>query len=317
MPLRLGTRGSPLARWQAEWTAGELKSRGVDVELVPITTSGDREQTGPIGAIGTQGVFTKELQRALLDGSIDLAVHSLKDLPTETVDGLVLAAVPDRGPIGDCLVSPRYRTLDELPQGAVVGTGSQRRRAQLLHARPDLKMEDVRGNVDTRLRKLGEGQYAAIVLAEAGLKRLKLEANIAQILPKELILPAVGQGALGLETRADDATTRSHLASLDHGPTHLSVLAERSLLHSLRGGCLAPVGAWGRFGEDGRLLLSAVVLRADGSERLYTEQAMARADVSAEGAVELGRTAADDLLERGAARLIADSRGGSLGAPPK
>ena len=320
MPLRLGTRGSPLARWQAEWTAGELKARGVDVELVPITTSGDREQSGPIGAIGTQGVFTKELQRALLDGSIDLAVHSLKDLPTEPVEGLVLAVVPERGPTGDCLVSPRFRTFDELPQGAIVGTGSQRRRAQLLYARRDLKMEDVRGNVDTRLRKLNEGQYAAIILAEAGLKRLKLEAHIAQVLPTELILPAVGQGALGLETRVDDRTTRAHLAPLDHGPTHAAVTAERALLHALRGGCLAPVGAWGRHAADGRLQLSAVVLRFDGSERLYTElsgtelSGTALVDTAAE-AVELGRRAAEELLNRGAARLIADSRGGSLSAP--
>jgi len=310
MPLRLGTRGSPLARWQAEWTAGELAARGVDVELVPITTSGDREQSGPIGAIGTQGVFTKELQRALLDGSIDLAVHSLKDLPTEPVEGLVLTAVPDRGPTGDCLVSPRYHTFDELPQGAIVGTGSQRRRAQLLYARRDLKMEDVRGNVDTRLRKLNEGQYAAIILAEAGLKRLRLEANIAQVLPTELILPAVGQGALGLETRADDAATRAHLAALDHPTTHAAVTAERALLHALRGGCLAPVGAWGRQTPDGKLHLSAVVLRSDGSERLYTELSGTPAE-----AADLGRRAAEDLLNRGAARLIADSRGGTLDAP--
>jgi hydroxymethylbilane synthase len=310
MPLRLGTRGSPLARWQAEWTAGELGRRGVEVELVPITTSGDREQSGPIGAIGTQGVFTKELQRALLDGSIDLAVHSLKDLPTEPVAGLTLATVPERGPTGDCLVSPLFRSFNELPQGAIVGTGSQRRRAQLLYARPDLKMEDVRGNVDTRLRKLADGQYAAIVLAEAGLKRLKLDANIAQVLPTELILPAVGQGALGLETRADDATTRGHLAALDHRPTHQAVLAERALLHALRGGCLAPVGAWGRHTADGKLLLSAVVLRSDGSERLYTEQSG-----SPDDAAEIGRRAAEDLLARGAARLIADSREGTLGAP--
>lgn len=310
MPLRLGTRNSPLARWQAEWTAGELRARGVDVELVPITTSGDRIQTGPIGAIGTQGVFTKELQRALLDGSIDLAVHSLKDLPTETVDGLSLAAVPDRGPIGDCLVSPRFRSLDELPQGAIVGTGSQRRRAQILHARPDLKMEDVRGNVDTRLRKLDEGQYAAIILAEAGLKRLKLDAHIAQVLPKELILPAVGQGALGLETRADDTATRTHLAPLDDQNTHAAVTAERSLLHALRGGCLAPVGAWGRITPEGKLQLSAVVLKSDGSERLYTELTDAPSE-----AADLGRRAAEHLLAQGAARLIADSRASSLGAP--
>lgn len=303
MTLRLGTRASPLARWQAEWTAAELRRHGATVELVPISTSGDREQTGPIGAIGTQGVFTKELQRALLDGKIDLAVHSLKDLPTEPIDGLALAAVPARGPIGDCLVSPRYRTLDDLPRGAKVGTGSQRRRAQLLHVRPDLQLEDVRGNVDTRLRKVQEGHYAALILAEAGLVRLELDANIAEVLPKTIMLPAVGQGALGIEARADDARTRGLLAKLDDAATHAAVDAERSLLHSLRGGCLAPVGAWGRIETDGRLHLSAVVLKVDGSQRLFVHHTAATTE-----AVELGKAAAAELAEYGAGQLIADSR---------
>lgn len=293
-----------MARWQAEWTAAELRRLGADVELVPISTRGDREQTGPIGAIGTQGVFTKELQRALLAGEIDLAVHSLKDLPTEPVEGLTLAAVPARGPIGDCLVSPRYRTLDDLPQGAVVGTGSQRRRAQLLHVRPDLKLVDVRGNVDTRLRKVSEGEYAALVLAEAGLVRLKLEANIAQVLPKSIMLPAVGQGALGIEARVDDAGTLAVLAKLDDAATHRAVEAERSLLYALRGGCLAPVGAWGRSEADGLLHLSAVVLKADGSERLYVERSAPLHE-----AVALGKAAAAELAQQGAGRLIDDSRG--------
>jgi hydroxymethylbilane synthase len=312
MALRLGTRGSPLARWQAEWTAGALQALGHDVELVPITTSGDREQSGPIGAIGTQGVFTKELQRALLDGAIDFAVHSLKDLPTEPVAGLALAAVPDRGPIGDCLVSPRFRSLDELPQGAIVGTGSQRRRAQLLHVRRDLQMKDVRGNVDTRLRKLADGEYAAIILAEAGLKRLKLDGHIAQVLPRDIVLPAVGQGALGIEARADDAATLAALKKLDHAETHAAVDAERAMLHHLRGGCLAPVGGWARIEEGGRLRLSGVVLRADGSERLHFEKAGEIAQ-----AAELGQAVAEELLKLGAARLIADSRGPSSHAAPQ
>jgi hydroxymethylbilane synthase len=302
--LRLGTRNSPLARWQAEWTAGELRRLGHVVELVPISTSGDRQQSGPIGAIGTQGVFTKELQRALLDGEIDLAVHSLKDLPTERIEGISMGAVPARGPIGDCLVSPRFKTLDELPQGAIVGTGSQRRRAQLLYVRPDLKLQDVRGNVDTRLRKLNDGDYAAIILAEAGLVRLQLETNIAEVLPKSIMLPAVGQGALGIEARTDDERTRAALAPLDDEPTHHAVAAERSLLHALRGGCLAPVGAWGRIEADGRLHLGAVVLRADGSERLFVQQS-----APPDEAVSLGETVAMDLIKRGADRLIEDSRG--------
>lgn len=312
--LRLGTRGSPLARWQADWTAGELRRLGYEVELVPITTSGDREQVTPIGGLGLQGVFTKELQRALLDDAIDFAVHSLKDLPTEPTPGLCLTAVPARGPLGDCLVSAKYRSWEELPQGAVIGTGSQRRRSQLLHVRPDLKMEDVRGNVDTRLRKLHEGQYAAIILAEAGLVRLKLSEHIAQVLPRHVMISAVGQGALGMETRENDVATRDALAKLDDAATHRAVLAERSVLHSLRGGCLAPIGAWGRIEGDGKLHLSAVVLRSDGSERLFAHQS---ADPNA--AVELGRRTAEELLAHGAARLIATSRDAAAGhiAPVK
>ncbi len=304
--LRLGTRGSPLARWQAEWVAAQLTAAGVQVELVPITTQGDVQQVGPIGAIGTQGVFTKELQRALLDGRIDLAVHSLKDLPTDVVPGLCLAAVPLRESPGDALVSRDGCRFANLRAGANLGTGSTRRQAQLLHVRPDLRVSDVRGNVDTRLRKLREGQYDALVLAEAGLRRLGLADQITEILPREQILPAVGQGALGLETRSDDTGTRSVLARLDHPPTHWSVLAERGLLAALRGGCLAPVGAWGRFADDGRLLLDAVVLSPDGRQRLTTHVAAA-VDSNA-AAVELGEQAAAALIQQGASDLIRASR---------
>jgi len=312
--LRLGTRGSPLARWQADWTAGELRNLGYEVELVPITTSGDREQVTPIGGLGVQGVFTKELQRALLDDAIDFAVHSLKDLPTEPTPGLCLTAVPLRGPTGDCLVSAKYRSWAELPQGAIVGTGSKRRRSQLLHVRPDLRMEDVRGNVDTRLRKLHEGQYDAIILAEAGLVRLKLGEHIAEVLPRHVMISAVGQGALGMECREADRATRDALAKLDDAATHRAVVAERSLLHSLRGGCLAPIGAAGRIEEDGRLHLSAVVLRSDGSERLFAHDSADPTD-----ALELGHRVAEELLSHGAARLIAESRDAAQGhvAPVK
>jgi len=197
MPLRLGTRASALARWQADWVAGELRDSGNDVELVPIATSGDVER-GSIAQIGSQGVFTKEIQRALLDARIDLAVHSLKDLPTEPVPGLHLAAVPPRAPIGDVLVCGKPSALDGLARGAVVGTGSLRRRAQLLYARPDLKIKDLRGNVDTRLAKLDTGQYDAVVLAEAGLRRLGLEQRITHVLPPSIMLPAVGRAACRL-----------------------------------------------------------------------------------------------------------------------
>lgn len=302
--LRLGTRASKLARWQAEWVAARLnEADGVTVELVPISTSGDRDQRGPIAALGTQGVFTKELQRALLAAEIDLAVHSLKDLPTDAVEGLALAAVPARGPVGDVLVSHSSVPFAELREGAKIGTGSLRRRAQLLHARGDLQMADLRGNVDTRLAKVRSGDYDAIVLAEAGLVRLELADAITQRLPTSLMLPAIGQGALGIETRSEDAVTRELLVELlDDAATHAAVLAERALLATLRGGCLAPVGALGIVDAD-QLHLTGVVLSPDGTQRLEVQQAGRLGD-----AAELGRCAAEDLIAQGASELIAASR---------
>lgn len=300
--LRIGTRASLLARWQAEWVAARLRELGAEIELVLLSTRGDREQIEPIGQLGGQGLFTKEIQAALLDGRADVAVHSLKDLPTEPVPELALAAVPPRGPNGDALVSAKYPGVLELPNGAMVGTGSARRRAQLLHARPDLRMAEVRGNVDTRLRKLDAGEFDALVLAEAGLVRLGLGERIRQVLPKELMLPAVGQGALGIECRADDTATLAWLAQLDDAPTRAAVVAERAMLAALRGGCLAPVGAWGRS-DGSRLVLSGTVLPADGSRRLFAEQA--GEPVAAEA---LGQAIAAELLAAGAAELIKSAR---------
>lgn len=299
--LRLGTRASALARWQAEWVAAQLQQRGVAVELVPIVTQGD-VKTGPLGQIGGQGLFTKELQRALLDERIDLAVHSLKDLPTEPVEGLTIAVVPERESTSDVLVSSKATTIEKLPQAARVGTGSLRRKAQLLHLRVDLVVEDIRGNVETRLRKLDEGQYDAIILAEAGLKRLGFAERIAGIIPTPQMLPAIGQGALGIETRASDERVKALLDPLNHGPSHQAVLAERTLLSRLRAGCLAPVGAWGRF-EQERLMLDAVVLSHDGASRL------AASDSATGDAVALGARVAEQLLAQGAAELITQSRG--------
>jgi hydroxymethylbilane synthase len=293
-----------LARWQAEWVAARLEELGVPVELTPISTAGDRQQQGPIGAIGTQGVFTKEIQRALLDGRVDLAVHSLKDLPTDDVAGLVLAAVPERASVGDVLVSRRFASWEELPPGATLGTGSLRRRAQLLHARPDLVMQDIRGNVDTRLRKLDERQYDALVLAEAGLNRLGLAEWITQVLPRPQFLPAVGQGALGLETRLDDRRTREAVGRLDHPATHAAVLAERAMLAALQGGCLAPIAGWARI-EGGRLLLSGRVLDRQGTRKLDASLAAAPAE-----ALELGSRVAQALIEQGAAELVQAARAG-------
>jgi len=300
--LRLGTRSSPLARWQAEWVVARLADRGVAVELVPITTQGD-VKTGPLGQIGGQGLFTKELQRALLDGQIDLAVHSCKDLPTAPVEGLVIAAVPERESTADVLVSPKADRFEALPSGARIGTGSLRRKAQLLHLRPDLVVEDIRGNVETRLRKLDEGQFDAIVLAEAGLKRLGLADRIAHVIPYRDMLPAVGQGALAIEARADDERTQSLLALLDHPSSHRAVLAERALLFHLRAGCLAPVGALAQAGSE-HLRLEAVVLSPDGRRRLT-----ANGSIAEELPAVVGEMVAQDLLNQGAAELIAASHG--------
>jgi hydroxymethylbilane synthase len=291
-----------LARWQADWVAARLRENGVDVELVPITTSGDRLQQGPIGAIGDQGLFTKEIQRALLDDRIDLAVHSLKDLPTDEVAGLSLAAVPERAPVGDVLVCRKYGSLDALPEGAVVGSGSLRRRSQLLRVRPDLQVKDIRGNVETRVRKLETGDYDAIVLAEAGVRRLGLESCIAQLLPLSILLPAIGQGALGLETRTDDDRTCSAVGQLDHLPTHAGVRAERTMLAVLRGGCRAPIAGWGRV-ENDALTLQGRVLSPDGSQCL--EATLTGGPAAPE---QLGRRLAEDLIARGAAQLIRASR---------
>jgi hydroxymethylbilane synthase len=301
MKLRLGTRKSPLARWQADWVAARLAEGGVDLEMVFIATEGD-VRTGPLGEIGGQGLFTKRIQHALLDGQIDLAVHSLKDLPTEPVPGLMLAAVPEREGVGDVLVCNTAASLDELPQGAKVGTGSNRRRAQLLHYRNDLRVGDIRGNVDTRLRKLDEGEFDAIVLAEAGLRRLGLAERIAQVLPPEIMLPAVGQGALGIETRQADDDTRQVVETLNDRATRAAVLAERALLAGLRAGCLAPVGAWGRI-DDEMLSLEAAVLSPDGAQRLSAAGTAPPDEPEA-----LGEKVARDLLAQGAAELIDASR---------
>lgn len=303
LKLRLGTRASALARWQANWVATQLQAQGVEVELVPITTRGDTSSQPSLAAVGSPGVFTKELQRALLDGHIDLAVHSLKDLPTDAVPGLVLAAVPEREDVRDVLVSREGRRLAELPPGAIIGTGSLRRRTQLLHARNDLQMRDIRGNVDTRLEKLDAGQYDAIVLALAGLRRLGLERRVSEVLPPEICLPAVGQGALGIEAREDDEVTRTALQTLDHAASHAAVIAERALLAAISGGCLAPVGAWATLAADGRLHLRAVVLSLDGQTRLAAEGYSAESDQA-----KLGADVAAQLLAFGAAELIDASR---------
>lgn len=299
-PLRIGTRGSPLALWQANHVADRLRPLAGDrpVELVTIETSGDLIGDQPLSQIGGDGLFTKEIQRALLEQRADVAVHSLKDLPTAPVPGIVLGAVPPRGPTGDAFVSRRYARFDELPPGAVVGTSSLRRRAQALNRRPDLQLIDVRGNVGTRLRRLEETSLAALILAEAGLHRLGLGDRIVEVLDAEWMLPAVGQGALGLECRADDVDLRQLLTALDHGPTRQAVLAERAMLRALGGGCLVPVGVTTEV-RAGQLMLRGAVLAPDGSQRVAQVESG-----PVEEAEDIGNRLAKALLALGARDLL-------------
>ena len=308
--LKLGTRSSALALWQSNWVATQLRELGFGIELVKISTSGD-VKSGPIGAIGSQGVFTKEIQRALLDKEVDFAVHSLKDLPTEDIPGLCLTSVPPRESVGDVLVSNEISSFDEIPADALIGTGSMRRKAQLLNQRPDLQVEDIRGNVDTRLQKLDEGAYQAIILAESGLKRLGLTERITHVIDRGVMIPAVGQGALGIECREEDAYVREVLAHLNDLSTFLCVTAERAMLKALRAGCLAPVGAWGQLKED-QLHLQGVVLSGTGDQRVDSDSQVDLSDqtaaVQVERATALGRAVAESLIAQGATELIAEAR---------
>jgi hydroxymethylbilane synthase len=299
-PLRIGTRGSPLALWQAHHVSALLRAAapGLAVELVEIETAGDQVRDVPLVQLGGQGAFTKEIQKALQAGAVDVAVHSLKDLPTFAVEGLTLAAVPPRGPTGDALVSRRHASFAALPPGAVVATSSLRRRAQALHRRPDLRLVDIRGNVETRLRKLETQGLDALILAEAGLRRLGLGAVITEVLDPAWMLHAVGQGALGLECRAADAGTRALLAKTDHAPTRHMVLAERALLRGLGGGCQVPVGAQTALAGE-RLTLRGVVIRPDGGVRVEGQVSGPAAD-----AEMVGQRLAEDLLRQGARELL-------------
>jgi hydroxymethylbilane synthase len=300
-PLRIGTRGSALALWQANFVAERLRALAPQrpIELVEMQTEGDRTQDVPLVQLGGEGAFTKAIQQALLADRADVAVHSLKDLPTFAVPGLMLAAAPERGPVGDALISRRHRSFDALPQHATVATSSLRRRAQLVHRRSDLKLLDLRGNVETRLRKLDEQGLDAIVLAQAGLARLGLAAQVTQLLDTAWMLPAVGQGALGLECRTDDAPTRSLLERINHAATFAAVLAERAMLRGLGGGCQVPIGAL-TITAGAELNLRGVVLPPDGSRRIEA----ARTGTLAH-AEESGQRLAEDLLARGARELLA------------
>ena len=298
--IRLGTRGSVLARWQADWTATTLRRLGYNVEIVVIKTSGDAIQDGPIANIGATGVFTKEIQRALLDNVVDIAVHSLKDLPTEPVDGLILGAVPLRGPYRDVFVSQIAKTIEELPKGSVIGTGSLRRKTQILHRFGNrFRIEDIRGNVETRLRKLDDGQVDALVLAEAGLVRLGFSERITSFLEPPDFFPAVGQGALGIEVRNDDSATAAIVEPLNDPTTFAAVLAERAMLRTLQGGCIAPIAALGTV-ENNCLSLQGRILSADGTKVI---QRTATAS-STESPESLGVCLAEELLKNGADEIM-------------
>lgn len=298
--LRIGTRGSALARAQANWVKAQIERQWPEarVSLEIIKTSGDRFVEASLQAIGGKGVFTKEIEEALLRGEIDIAVHSMKDLPTELAPGLAIIAIPEREDPRDVLVSRGGACLSELPAGARIGTGSLRRKAQLLFCRPDLVVAAIRGNIDTRLTKLDAGEAEALVLAAAGLKRIGREDRISEFLPGDICVSAVAQGALAIEAR-DEEALREELAFLDDVPTALEVQAERALLRRLGGGCYVPVGA--RAQVYGELMeINAIVADPTGNPLCKAELAG-----MAEKAEELGRELADRLLTQGAQQILA------------
>ena len=311
--LIVGTRSSQLALWQADFVIGELRKRYPDlaIEKRLMTTKGDKILNAPLAKIGGKGLFTKELETAMLAGEIDIAVHSLKDMPVMVPEGLVITAVTERADAGDALVSQRYGSFGALPEGAKVGTSSLRRRAQLLHARPDLQIVDLRGNVNTRLRKLEEENFDGIILACAGLKRLGFGERIRQVLPQSLCLPAVGQGALAIESRIDDRETRELLSFLDDGITRACTAAERGFLATVEGGCQVPVGVYAQPVDNADILEDAHTGKA---EAIRVEAVIASLDGrklfrdSVEGAADeaenLGISLANKLLDMGGREIL-------------
>lgn len=299
--IRIATRKSPLALWQANWVASELIARGHACELVPLSSLGDSDLR-PITSATEVGLFTKRIQQAVIEGEADVAVHSLKDLPTAEFEAVHVSAIPSRADVHDRLISVDKWSLEELPVGAIVGTSSRRRAAQLLHARPDLQIRPIRGNVQTRIDQVIGGDFHATVLAAAGLDRLALPAIGGYDLDLKTMLPAPGQGALAIETRRDDDAVSKTVSSIDDAQTHACVTAERSLLRHLSGGCLAPIAAYGHI-DDGRLHLSAVVLSTDGTIRLHDT-----GEGEIQDAVAIGEKVAEALLVAGADRWIEAAR---------
>ena len=294
--IRIGSRGSQLALWQANHIAEALRSLGHEVSIAIIRTTGDRMQNIAFASVGAKGMFTKEIEDALLAETIDLAVHSLKDLPTELGEAFTLAAIPQRGDPRDVLVSERYASVEALPSGAVIGTSSVRRQAQLRALRPDLEYIEFRGNVDTRLARLGQRKADAIVLAAAGLDRLEKTAAIRERFAPEVLCPAPGQGALAIECRAGDQAIHAALQPLDDSETRMAITAERRCLATLGGGCLVPIGAYCHRSGD-QLWLQAVVASADGSRIIRAERRHADPEI-------LGEQLAHQLLEQGAGAIL-------------
>lgn len=312
--LRVGTRGSQLARTQTGHVIDQLRSFGFEVQEVILSTRGDQQQTVPIAEIGNDGVFVRELEKALLDERIDLAVHSLKDLPTATTSGLEFACVPPRATPFDVLVSRNGVRLHDLPTDACVGTASIRRRIQIQAVRPDLQIVAIRGNVDSRLKRVDESELDAVVLAAAGLERLGRAECITEVLQPPDFWPAVAQGALVIQIKDTNQRVREILEPIHHSATYLATIAERSLLSSLAGGCLAPIGSWGKFEEDGELCLGGCVL-SDAGGKVETITASSSSQVSdSDGATSLGHEVAEKLLSQGAQELLDLMRDG--GEPP-
>jgi hydroxymethylbilane synthase len=309
MNLRIGSRGSRLALWQANHIAGLLRGQGHSVEIEMIKTTGDRLQEVTFAQVGSKGMFTKEIEEALAAGRVDLAVHSLKDLPTELPEPFLLAATPPRVDPRDVFVSERFANLAALPQGARVGTSSQRRRAQLKALRPDIAAQEFRGNVDTRLRKLAEGQVDAILLAAAGLDRLEKTEWVRERLEPKDFCPAAGQGALGIETRQGDAATRSAVAFLDDAATRFAVTLERAALAALGGGCQVPIGIHFRpASEPGAWEIFAVVAAPESGRAVRVYERVPHTDADP---IALGRRTAQRLIEAGAGPLLEAATGGS------
>lgn len=298
--LRIATRQSPLALWQAHYVQERLTAchPGLRVELVPMVTRGDVILDTPLAKVGGKGLFVKELERAIIEQRADIAVHSMKDVPVEFPQGLGLAAICEREDPRDAFVAHHGITLDTLPEGSIVGTSSLRRQCQLAACRPDLIIRSLRGNVGTRLSKLDSGEYDAIILAAAGLKRLGLAERIGQFLPPEQLLPAVGQGAVGIECRLDDDQTQSLLAPLNHHDTAIRVTAERAMNIRLEGGCQVPIGSYAEL-IDGELWLRALVGAPDGSQLIRGERRGAP-----EEAEHLGISLAEELLAKGAREIL-------------